>query len=105
MTPESLDETELLDLIKKVAVKPENMWVTREKLHAMKQDSGEPVTSFAARLKGQARLCGFQIKAKCAKNGCDQINAFDFTDTVVMGDLVIQKLNQSCWGRWNKRPS
>ena len=87
-SPESLDEVELLDLIKKVAVKPENIWVTRERLHAMKQDSGEPVTSFAARLKGQARLCGFQVKAKCAKDQCNQVNVFDFTDTVVMGDLV-----------------
>ena len=46
------------------------------------------MTSFAARLKGQARLCGFQVKTTCARDECDHINVFDFTDTVVMGDLV-----------------
>ena len=87
-SPEALDEMALLELIKRVAVKPENIWVTREKFHSMKQDVGEPVTSFAARLKGQARLCGFQITTKCNKAGCNQMNTVDFTDTVVMGDLV-----------------
>ena len=52
-------ELNLLKLIEKVAVKPENVWVTREKLHSMKQDVGELITSFAVRLKGQARPCGF----------------------------------------------
>ena len=87
-SPESLPEEELLELIKQVAVRPENIWVLWERLHAMKQDSSEPVTSFAARLKGQARLCGFQHVRKCVSPNCDQINTFDFTDTVVMGDLV-----------------
>ena len=56
-SPETLTEDKLLDLIKKVAVNPENQWVTREKLHSMTQDQGEPITGYAARLKGQARLC------------------------------------------------
>ena len=86
--PETLKESELLDLIKQVAVKPENVWVTREKLHAMKQDNSEPVSSFAARLRGQARLCGFQAVKCCEKPGCGHENTFDFTDQVVMGDLV-----------------
>ena len=43
--PEALSEKDLLELIQKVGVKPENVWVVREKLHQMKQDSGEPVTS------------------------------------------------------------
>ena len=50
--PEKLEESDLLKLIQKVAVQPENIWVTREILHSMKQDVGEPIASFAARLKG-----------------------------------------------------
>ena len=87
-SPESLQEKELLELLQKVAVKPENIWITREKLHSMKQDPGEPVTSFAARLKGQARLCGFQAKTKCGAVNCNHENTIDFTETVVMGELV-----------------
>ena len=86
--PENLDELNLLNLIEKVAVKPENVWVTREKLHSMKQDTGEPITSFAARLKSQARLCGFSKTLICKGAGCGHSNTVDFTDTIVMGDLV-----------------
>ena len=42
--PETLDKMNLLNVIEKVAVKPENIWVTREKLHTMSQDAGEPMT-------------------------------------------------------------
>ena len=56
LAPEKLSESELLDLIEKVAVQPENVWVTREILHSMKQDVVEPIASFAARLKGHADL-------------------------------------------------
>ena len=56
MAPEKLEEPDLFKLIQKVAVQPKNIWVTREILHSMKQDVGEPIASFAARLKGKARL-------------------------------------------------
>ena len=68
--PEVLPEDELLSLIKKVAVKPENQWVTMEKLHSMTQDQGEPITGYAARLKGQARLCGYSKTVKCSATNC-----------------------------------
>ena len=81
--PEALAEGDLLELLQRIAVKTENVWCLREKLHNMKQDTGEPVTGFAARLKGQARLCQYTLTCYC---GCNVRN--DFTDTVVMGDLV-----------------
>ena len=87
-SPETLEEKQLIDLVKKVSVKPENIWIARELLHTMKQDVGEPVTSYAARLRGQARLCGFKAEVQCARAGCNQLNTYDFTDTVVMGNLV-----------------
>ena len=87
-SPEKLDESNLLQVIEKVAVQPENIWVTREVLHSMKQDVGEPISSFAARLKGQARLCGFNKEVKCNKPNCDGKAVIDFTEVVVMGDIV-----------------
>ena len=54
----------------------------------MTQDAGEPITSYAARLKGQARLCGFKTSVECSARGCNTYNEIDFTDTVVMGDIV-----------------
>ena len=86
--PEKLNESDLLALIEKVAVQPENIWVTREVLHSMKQDSGEPISSFAARLKGQARLCGFTQEVGCSMVGCEGTSTVDFTEVVVMGEVV-----------------
>ena len=82
--PEKLDELNLLKLIEKVAVKPENVWVTREKLHSMKQDVGELITSFAVRLKGQARPCGFTKTSICGNVSCGHSNTIDFTNTTGM---------------------
>ena len=70
-SPEVLSENDLLELICRVAVKPENVWVTREKLHSMTQDVDEPNTRFAARLKGQARLCGFNKTVTCSAEKCN----------------------------------
>ena len=87
-SPETLPEDQLLEVIKKVSVKPENLWVTRGKLHQMTQDQGEPITSFAARLKGQARLCGFSKTLQCTSSTCNENVTVDFMEEVVMGDLV-----------------
>ena len=51
---------------------------------AMTQDTGEPVSNWSARLRGQARLCEYTLE--CSKAGCDQEN--DFSETVIMGELV-----------------
>ena len=48
--PEGLNEEDLLRLIKHIAMKSKNVWCLREKLHQMSQDTGELVSSFAARL-------------------------------------------------------
>ena len=40
-SPETLNEDNLLRLIERVAAKPENIWLTRDNLHSMTQDSGE----------------------------------------------------------------
>ena len=63
-------EEELLAAIKALAVREENPKVARVALSRMVQDRGEPIRSFAARLRGQAEVCMFTMK--CA--GCDVVN-------------------------------
>ena len=82
--PEGLNEENLLRLIKCIAVKSQNVWCLREKLHQMTQDMGELVSSFTARLQGQARLCEYTMACRAAR--CTQPN--DFMDTIIMGELV-----------------
>ena len=82
--PEGLTEENLLKLVKKIAIKSENVWCLRETLHNMKQDTGELVSNYAARLRGQARLCEYTMV--CSSNACTEEN--DFSETVIMGELV-----------------
>ncbi len=52
---EELPETDLLAAIKALAVSEENPKVARVALSRMVQDRGEPIRSFAARLRGKPR--------------------------------------------------
>ena len=54
----------------------------------MSQDVGEPITNYAARLKGQARLCNFKQSVKCGATNCNHENEVDFTKVVLMGEIV-----------------
>ncbi len=56
---EELPEVDLLAAIKALAVREENPKVARVALSRMVQDRGEPIRSFAARLRGQAEVCRF----------------------------------------------
>ena len=48
----------------------------------MKQDIGEPISSFAA------RLCGFTKEVQYTRADCDGNAVVDFTEIVVTGDIV-----------------
>ena len=50
----------------------------------MNQDQGEPVRSFAAKIKGKAATCAFHVT--CSKTGCN--TEVDFTDTISKYVLV-----------------
>ena len=63
-------EEELLAAIKALAVREENPKVARVALSRMVQDRGEPIRSFAARLRGQAEVCRFTMKC----TGCAVVN-------------------------------
>lgn len=60
-------ETEVLEAIRKLAVREENTMVARVRLADMRQDHDEPVRNFGARLRGQACICKFFLKCQnCA---------------------------------------
>ena len=67
---EEYTEVDLLAAIRALAVREENPKVARVALSRMVQDRGEPIRSFAARLRGQAEVCMFTLKCP----GCDRIN-------------------------------
>ena len=63
--------------IKKLAIRQENTMVARVTLHNMKQDRGEPVRAYGARLRGQASVCKFAQK-------CSECEAtVDYTEAMI----------------------
>ena len=63
---DSMTEDELLAAIHKVAVDCVHEEVHRQSFFRMKQDIGEPIHKFMARLKAQANLCNFKVECTCA---------------------------------------
>ena len=66
----SNDEATVLQHIKLLAVRQENVMVARLELQQMHQDRDEPVRNFSARLKGQAGICQYTVNCHCG----DQIS-------------------------------
>ena len=81
-------EDEVLAAIKTLAVREENFMVARVILHNMKQDRGEPICAYGARLRGQASVCRFtQQCTSCEAN-------VDYTE-VILRDVLCQGLEDS----------
>ena len=94
---------EALAGIRTLAVREESPMVARAALYAMHQDRDEPVRTFAARARGQARTCKFT-------QDCPQCStAVDFTDTmirdVVTRGLDDQEIQQDLLGDRNQSPA
>ena len=74
--------------MKILAVREENVMVARVTLHNMKQDRGEPICAFGARLRGQAGVCKFtQQCTNCQAN-------VDYTETILR-DVLCRGLEDS----------
>ena len=84
---EQKGEDAILLTIASLAVRRENVMVSRLALHGMTQDREEGVRNFAARLRGQANECKFVVRCPCA-NPRD----VDFTDQMIR-DVLIRDLN------------
>ena len=77
----STEET-LLNNIKTLAIRQENVMVARMQLQQMRQDRDEAARSFAARIKGQAGVCQFDIKCACGK-------ILSYSDQMIRDTLII----------------
>ena len=70
-------EVEVLAAMKILAVREENVMVAIVMLHNMKQDRGEPIRAYGARLRGQASVCKFvQQCTNCQAN-------VDYTEAIL----------------------
>ena len=67
-------EDEVLDAIKALAVREENVMVARHQLWNMHQDADEGVRTFSARLRGQENMCNFTME--CSAVACTQVNSY-----------------------------
>ena len=84
----SSDERTVLENIKSLAVRQENIMVARVRLQQMRQDRDEPVRAFAARLRGQAGVCNYRVK--CPSEVCNA--SVDYSGIMVR-DALIRGLN------------
>ena len=82
-------EIDALAGIKTLAVKAETAMVSRMTLLTMTQDREEGVRSFAARLRGQAKVCKFS--KNCSHSPFEAVN---YTDDTVR-DALIRRLGNS----------
>ena len=79
-------EAEVLAAIKQLAVREENVLLARVELYNMRQDAGEEIRIFGARIRGQANLRKFTIP--CSVPGCAQeVNYMDqiLRDVLILG--------------------
>ena len=83
---ENEPESKVLEAIKKVAVKVENVIVARVRLLNMKQDRDEPVRNFVAKLKGQANTCKYFKKHKCSS--CQHEAEINYSEDMVRDVLA-----------------
>ena len=78
----SKTEEEVLQAMKKLAVREENAMVARFMLNQMQQDSDEPVRKFGARIKGQASICKYTTPCQ----NCD--TKMDYTEEILRDVLA-----------------
>ena len=76
-------EETVLECIKALAVRRENIMVARVTLHEMHQDEGEPIRAFAARVKGQADICNFLMD-------CPSCSSTINYSSKVLRDIVVK---------------
>ena len=74
-----LSEEALLQAIQRLAVITVTASVWRAELLALRQDHGQMVRSFAAKVKGKAQICAFS--KQCTRENCTQV--IDYTEDIV----------------------
>ena len=78
-------EEEALKCIQSLAVKPENVLVSRVQLLNLRQDRDETVRAYCARLRGQAGVCHFTKTKQCT---CEREVEVDYSDDIIRDTLI-----------------
>ena len=86
---------EVLEILKSLAVIPVAKGVIRAELMKLEQKDGENFCTFAARVKGKARTCGYETEAECS---CGKTLSVSYTKEAIrdvllagIGDLDIRR--------------
>ena len=89
---------EVMEAIKKLAVREENTMVARVQLHNMRQDRDETIRSFGARLRSQAGVCKFLVtcpdchtEVNYTENILRDVLTRDLADSEIQLDLLGDK--------------
>ena len=96
----SKTKNEVLGIIKQLAVVPVAMGVRRAKLFEMKQERGESLRKYAAKIQGKATTCAF-IK-KCSSATCTSENEYSevITKYILINGLEDEEIKRETLG-WN----
>lgn len=84
----NMTEDQLLEAIHKVAVDCVHEEVHRQAFFRMKQDIGEPINKFMARLKAQANLCNFKVEVPCVHMPTEGKHLVSFSEAMLSHQLV-----------------
>ena len=86
---DKVSEADLLAAMKRLALKSQNRLVNVVEFLSMSQESEEPITTFASRLRGQGKIC--QFSATCTKEGCN--TKVSYLDTMIAHQMVRGLIN------------
>ena len=92
----TLSEAQLFTSIANLLVRPENRLAHILKLQRLKQDPGQPVAQFAAKLREVARQCHLSVQCSCKENVSfeEEMVLFQFlsglNDNEVQSELLTQ---------------
>jgi len=83
---DSTDELELLQHMNKLAVRSKNIAVHRNEFYSMKQDGGQTIQQFVAKLRAKAEHCDFTLKC----HNCNESSSY-------MSSMVADRMVIGCY--------
>ena len=93
-------ESEVLEAIRVLAVREENVMVLRVELSSMRQDRDEPIRNFLARLRGHATQCKFLIKCHSCQSEISYMDQL-LKDSIIRG-IYDQEIQLEILGNQNQ---
>ena len=95
--------TAVLQAIRSLAVREENVMVSRVTLHNMHQDHDEPIRNFGARIRGQAKICKYSTECPSCKKDVSFMDEI-LRDVLIRG-IADQEIQMEVLGDTNQDPT